>query len=88
MARFAPSPDGGMRCAASPSSVTPGTRPHWWAIGSELIGRRVGVVSASVISAVSCVAQPSNSAATRAVAAAASVKSMLSNHCSGRVSTT
>ena len=28
IARLAPSPDGTIRCAASPSSVTPGTRSH------------------------------------------------------------
>ena len=50
--------------------------------------RGTGAVSPSVISAVSSGAHPSNSAATRAVAAAASVKSMPATHSAGRFSST
>jgi hypothetical protein len=50
--------------------------------------RGTGAVSPSVISAVSSGAQPSNSAATRAVAAAGSVKSMPAIHSAGRFSST
>ena len=50
--------------------------------------RGIGAVSPSVISAVSSGAHPSNSARTRAVAAAASVKSMLATHSAGRFSST
>jgi len=50
--------------------------------------RGIGAVSPSVISAVSSGAHPSNSAVTRAVAAAASVKSMPATHSAGRISWT
>ena len=88
MARLAPSPFGGARWAASPSRVTPGTRSHRCPIGRAWRGRRTGAVSPSVISAVSSGAQPSNSSAIRAVAAAASVKSMAANQSCGLVSAT
>lgn len=50
--------------------------------------RGTGAVSPSVISAVSSGAHPPNSAATRAVAAAGSAKSMAATHSAGRVSST
>lgn len=54
IARLAPSPaNGDIRCAASPSSVTPVTRSHLCSTGSALIVRGTGSVSPSVISAVS-----------------------------------
>lgn len=42
IARFAPSPDGGIRCAASPRSVTPGTRSRRWPSGRVWIMRATG----------------------------------------------
>ena len=50
--------------------------------------RGTGAVSPSVISAVSSGAHPLNSAATRAAAAAASVKSMPATHSAERFSST
>ena len=50
--------------------------------------RGTGAASPSVISAVSVGADPPNSAAIRAVAAAASVKSMPAIHSAGRFSST
>jgi hypothetical protein len=50
--------------------------------------RGLSAVSLSVISAVSSGAHPSNSAATRAVAVEASVKSMPAPHSEGRISST
>jgi hypothetical protein len=50
--------------------------------------RGIGAVSPSVISAVSVGAHPSNSAATAADAAAASVKSMSATHSAERLSST
>src|SRR5882757_3546587 len=72
MARLAPSPFGAERWAASPSRVTPGTRSQRCPMGRALRVRRTGAVSPSVTSPVSSGAQPSNSAAIRAVAAAES----------------
>jgi hypothetical protein len=44
IARLAPSPaNGDIRCAASPSSVTPGTRSHLCSTGSAWIGRKHGI---------------------------------------------
>ena len=46
MARLAPSPaNGDIRCAASPSRVTPGTRSHLCSIGRAWIGRGTAVAT-------------------------------------------
>ena len=68
--------------------VTPGTRPQPWSAGSEWIIRTAGGFSPSVTRARSPGARPANSAAIRAVAAAASVKSRPANHSPGRASWT
>lgn len=75
--RVAPTPaNGDIRCAASPSRVTPHTRSQRCSIGSAWMRRTTGSVSLPETSAVNSGAQPSNSAATRARPAARPEKSM------------
>ena len=84
MARLAPSPENGdIRWAASPTSVTPGTRFHRWSIGKAWMGRTMGGVSLSATKARSGGAQPSNSLARRRNAAAGWLKSMAPIHACG-----
>ena len=62
--------------------MTPATRSQLCSAGSAYSGRHTGALSLAVMSAVSSGAQPSNSRAMRAVAAALSLKSMPANQSS------
>ncbi len=69
---LAPSPTGGIRCAASPTSVTSGVDGQVRPIGSVLIDRGTTTSSQAAISAVNRASQPGSRSISLARAAAGS----------------